>query len=302
MDEGVVLWDVNGEVVLANPAAERLWGGMPELTEITQNSDPTDPLVLSRGPLELAVGVTDLGRGHLAILRDISAERILEKRRQDMQRLVSHELKTPLASIAGFGESLERYELSVEEQRRVASLIQGEAHRLREMVTVFLDLEQLGGGQWDSATEAVDLGCQVAARLEVLDAAAGAREITITPSIAEGCRIHAVPALLDRVVDNLVGNAIKYTEAGDEIEVEVLQSDNHVRMVVRDHGPGIPKDGLPHLFDRFYRLPGTEGTGAGLGLALVKEVVDWHGGCITIDSEMGVGSAFTVSLPAIREG
>jgi signal transduction histidine kinase len=285
MDEGVVLWDVNGEVVLANPAAERLWGGMPELTEITQNSDPTDPLVLSRGPLELAVGVTDLGRGHLAILRDIS-----------------HELKTPLASIAGFGESLERYELSVEEQRRVASLIQGEAHRLREMVTVFLDLEQLGGGQWDSATEAVDLGCQVAARLEVLDAAAGAREITITPSIAEGCRIHAVPALLDRVVDNLVGNAIKYTEAGDEIEVEVLQSDNHVRMVVRDHGPGIPKDGLPHLFDRFYRLPGTEGTGAGLGLALVKEVVDWHGGCITIDSEMGVGSAFTVSLPAIREG
>jgi signal transduction histidine kinase len=73
-------------------------------------------------------------------------------------------------------------------------------------------------------------------------------------------------------------------------------------MVVRDHGPGIPKDGLPHLFDRFYRLPGTEGTGAGLGLALVKEVVDWHGGCITIDSEMGVGSAFTVSLPAIREG
>ena len=301
MDEGVVLWDVNGEIVLANPAAERLWGGMPELIEITQSSDTTDPLVLTRGSRHLAIGVTDLGRGHLAILRDISAERTLEKRRQEMQRLVSHELKTPLASIAGFGENLERYELSADEQRRVASLIRGEAHRLQEMVTVFLDLEQLGGGHWDGATESVDLGHQVVARLEVLDAAAGARQITITPSIDDGCHVQAVPALLDRVVDNLVGNAVKYTHSGDSIEVDVCRSADQVHLVVRDHGPGIPKDGLLRVFDRFYRVPGTEVTGAGLGLALVKEVVDWHGGCITIESETGNGSAFTVSLPAIEE-
>ena len=301
MDEGVVLWSIDGEIVLANPAAERLWGGMPELTEITQTSDATDPLVLTRGPRHLAVGVTDLGRGHLAILRDISAERTLEKRRQEMQRLVSHELKTPLASIAGFGENLERYELSADEQRRVASLIRGEAQRLQQMVTVFLDLEQLGGGHWDGATEAVDLGQQVAARLEVLDAAAGARQITIAQSIGEGCRVQAVPALLDRVVDNLVGNAVKYTHPGDTIEVEVLRSTDQVHLLVRDHGPGIPEEGLARVFDRFYRIPGTEETGAGLGLALVKEVVDWHGGCIAIDSEIGNGSAFNVSLPAIKE-
>jgi signal transduction histidine kinase len=301
MDEGVILWDVNGKILLANPAAERLWGGMPELTEITQTSDATDSLVLTRGPRHLAVGVTDLGRGHLAILRDISAERTLEKRRQEMQRLVSHELKTPLASIAGFGENLERYELSADEQRRVASLIRGEAHRLQEMVTVFLDLEQLGGGHWDGATEATDLGHQVTARLEVLDAAAGARKITITSSINDGCWVRAVPTLLDRVVDNLVGNAVKYTQPGDSIEVDVSQSDDQVHLVVLDHGPGIPKDGMARVFDRFYRVPGTEVTGAGLGLALVKEVVDWHGGCITIESEIGNGSTFTVSLPAIEE-
>jgi signal transduction histidine kinase len=300
MDEGVVLWDVNGDVVLANPAAERLWGGLPELGDITQSSDSTDPLVLTRGPRHLAVGVTDLGRGYLAILRDISAERTLEKRRQEMQRLVSHELKTPLASIAGFGENLERYELSADEQRRVASLIRGEAHRLQEMVTVFLDLEQLGGGRWDGATETVNLGHHVAARLEVLDAAAGARQITITRSIDKDRRVQAVPTLLDRVVDNLVGNAVKYTHSGDTIEVEVHQSTGQVHLVVRDHGPGIPEDSLARVFDRFYRIPGTEETGAGLGLALVKEVVDWHGGCITIDSEIGNGTAFTVSLPAIE--
>ncbi len=301
MDEGVVLWDVNGEIVLANPAAERLWGGAPELSEMTQSSDATEPLVLTRGPRHLAVGLTDLGSGHLAILRDISAERTLEKRRQEMQRLVSHELKTPLASIAGFGENLERYELSADEQRRVASLIRGEAQRLQEMVTVFLDLEQLGGGHWDGAIEAVDLGRLVATRLEVLDAAAGARQITIKPSIGDGCRVQAVPALLDRVVDNLVGNAVKYTLSGDTIEVDVSRSSNQVHLVVRDHGPGIPEDGLARVFDRFYRVPGTEVVGAGLGLALVREVVDWHGGCITIESEIGVGSAFTVSLPAIEE-
>jgi signal transduction histidine kinase len=301
MDEGVVLWDSTGEVALANAAAERLWGDLPKLRDIAPRPGTADPLVVSRGSRQLAIGLTDLGTGHLAILRDITAERVLEIRRQEMQRLVSHELKTPLSSIAGFGESLERYELDGDEQRRVASLIRGEAQRLQEMVTVFLDLERLGGGHWEGATESVDLGLQVASRLEVLSAAARRRNIAIAPTIADGCRIEGVPALLDRVVDNLVGNAIKYTKNDDEIEVEVFRLDEHVRLVVRDHGPGIPEDGMPRVFDRFYRVPGAEGTGAGLGLALVKEVIDWHGGCITIDSEMGVGSTFSVGLPATQE-
>jgi two-component system phosphate regulon sensor histidine kinase PhoR len=301
MDEGVILWDREGKILLANPAAEQLWGGVPEFTEVVRTTETADPIFLSRGARELAVGVSELDRGHLAILRDITAERTLERHRQEMQRLVSHELKTPLASIAGFGENLERYELSAEEQRRVASLIRGEAQRLQEMVTIFLDLERLGGGHWDGATEAVDLGRQVASRLEVLRAAASAHQVTIKPSIAEGCHVQAVPSLLDRVVDNLVGNAIKYTHSGDSIEVDVCRSADQVHLVVRDHGPGIPENGLTRIFDRFYRVPGAEETGAGLGLALVKEVVDWHGGCITIESEIGNGSAFTVSLPAIEE-
>jgi signal transduction histidine kinase len=301
MDEGVVLWNSNREVALSNPAAERLWGGLPTLRDVSPGLQSADPLVVSRGPRQLAMGITDLGGDHLAIIRDVTAERTLERRRREMQRLVSHELRTPLSSIAGFGESLERYELDGDEQRRVASLIRGEAQRLQEMVTVFLDLERLGGGHWEGATESVDLARRVASRLEVLAAAANARKITITPSLTKGAHTRAVPALLDRVVDNLVGNAIKYTEVGDEIEVEVTRAGDDLRLVVRDHGPGIPEDGIPHVFDRFYRVPGSEGTGAGLGLAFVKEAVDWHGGCITIDSEKGVGSTFTVSLPASRE-
>jgi signal transduction histidine kinase len=301
MDEGVVLWNSDGEVVLSNPAAERLWGELPTHREISPNQESAESLLLTRNQRELAIGLTDLGRGHLAIIRDVTAEHTLERRRREMQRLVSHELKTPLASIAGFGESLERYELDVDEQRRVASLIRGEARRLQEMVTVFLDLERLGGGHWEGATELVNVGHRVASRLEVLDAAARAKNITLKSALSEGCRTRAVPTLLDRVVDNLVGNAIKYTDTGDEIEVEVSRSGDDVLLVVRDHGPGIPEDGIARVFDRFYRVPGTKGAGAGLGLALVKEVVDWHGGCITIDSEVGVGSTFTVSLPDAEE-
>ncbi|MCW8984015.1 MAG: CHASE2 and HATPase_c domain-containing protein, partial [Thermoanaerobaculales bacterium] len=301
MDEGVVLWDRDGRTILSNPAAKRLWGGVPGFEEIVENTETAEPIVVSRGTRELAVAITDLGRGHLAILRDITAERDLERRRREMQRLVSHELKTPLSSIAGFGESLERYELDRGEQRRVAALIRGEAQRLQEMVTVFLDLERLGGGHWEGAIEPVDLGLRVASRLEVLSAAAERRNIRLSRSIGEGHRVSAVPSLLDRVVDNLVGNAIKYTDVGEEIVVEVFRSANQVFLVVSDHGPGIPEDGLARIFDRFYRVPGTKETGAGLGLALVKEVIDWHGGCITIDSKVGVGSAFKVSLPVFEE-
>jgi signal transduction histidine kinase len=169
-------------------------------------------------------------------------------------------------------------------------------------VTVFLDLERLGTGHWDGEAGPLDLGDLVGARLEILEAAAGARGLVIASRLEKGCRTTGVPALIDRVVDNLVGNAIKYSRAGGRIEVEVRSEDGRAVMTVRDNGPGIPRDSIDRIFDRFYRVPGTDEPGAGLGLALVKDVVDWHGGCMNIDSEPGVGSAFTISLPGPEEG
>jgi signal transduction histidine kinase len=300
MTDGVVLWGPGGDILESNPAAERLWGHVPAVEEVTGGSSGADQH--HRGPYELSVVVTELDANRLAIIRNVTAERTLERRRRDMQRLVSHELKTPLASIAGFGETLERYQLSKDELSRVAAMIRGEAGRLHDMVTVFLDLERLGAGHWDGEAGPVDLGAFVKARLEVLQAAAGARGLSITSSLHEASRVMGVPPLLDRVVDNLVGNAIKYSKPGQEIAVGVHPRGDRIVLTVRDHGPGIPRESLARIFDRFYRVPGAEGTGAGLGLALVKEVVDWHGGCMTIESEPGVGSVFTVSLPSSEEG
>ena len=302
MEEGVALWGADGELLEVNPAAEKLWGGLPGLGEIEAVLDPaTGQGAVKWAGRELSLHTSPLEGGLLAIIRDVTAESELDRRRRDMQRLVSHELKTPLASISGFGETLERYELTGQEQRRVASLIRGEAGRLQEMVTVFLDLERLGAGHWEGDAEIVDFSELVRRRLEILDAAADARDQSFAPSLADDCHVRGVPALLDRVVDNLLGNAIKYSVDGDSIEAVVRADDETIVFSVCDHGPGIPADEIPRLSERFYRIAGATESGSGLGLALVDEIATWHGGCIYIESEIDSGSTFTVELPAVGE-
>jgi signal transduction histidine kinase len=302
MEEGVALWGADGELLEVNPAAEKLWGELPRLREIEAVRDEsTGEGAVKRAGRELSLHTSPLEGGLLAIIRDVTAESELDRRRRDMQRLVSHELRTPLASISGFGETLERYELTGQEQRRVASLIRGEAGRLQEMVTVFLDLERLGAGHWEGDTEIVDFSELVRRRLEILAAAADARGQSFAPSLADGCLVRGVQALLDRVVDNLLGNAIKYSVDGDSIEVVVRADNDRIVFSVSDHGPGIPADEIPRLSERFYRIAGATESGSGLGLALVDEIATWHGGCIYIESEIGSGSTFTVELPTAGE-
>ena len=154
LGEGVALWDHAGEPQLTNAAFERLWGEVPRLDEVAEASgrpvgawSETGRVEVDRNGRTLEVEVRRLGDRHLGLVRDLTARRELDRQRREMQRLVSHELKTPLASIAGFGSMLERYELSPDELRRVASLVRGEAERLGEMVRTFLDLERLGSGR-----------------------------------------------------------------------------------------------------------------------------------------------------------
>jgi signal transduction histidine kinase len=304
MEEGVALWDHQRRLIQANDAARRLWGGDPSLDEITAQAAPGqsgEAGIYRRAQKDLAVLLSEVETGTMALIRDVTAELELERRRREVQRLVSHELKTPLSSIAGFGETLERYEMSSEEIQRVAGMIRGEAGRLQEMVSAFLDLERLEAGQWQEEIEIVELGALIAGRLNILGPSAESKGQTIEFTDGGDYFVRGVPALLDRVVDNLVGNAVKYSSDGDRIEISLRHAGRLVILTIRDNGPGIPGDSLEKIFDRFYRVPGTKAAGAGLGLALAKEVVDWHGGCMTIDSTVGLGSRFTVDLPAPEE-
>lgn len=324
LEDGVVRSDPAGRVVLANAAAAELWGGDPEadpeLAEAiaaaasARGEAPDGGVPMERGGRDLRLTVRALeDGGTLAVLRDVTAEHQLESRRREMQRMVSHELKTPLSSIASFGGMLERYQLSEEELARLAGLIRGESERLLDMVTTFLDLERLGSGRWEGERGPVDLAALVRERVEVLGAAAAARgqelAVTAEPGREGGCRVSGDARLLARVVDNLAGNAIKYSSPGGRIDLSLRRDGDRVALAVADGGPGIPAEALPHLFERFFRVRATafaEGpgppagtAGSGLGLALVREIAEWHGGCVGVESEPGRGSVFTVHLPAL---
>lgn len=300
LHDGVVMWTAADRIVVTNPAADRLWGGPPHRDDFPSGND-TDPTAASIHPRygrEISVTVTPIGDGGMAVLRDVTAERELERKRREMQRLVSHELKTPLASIAGFGETLERYELERDEQRRVATLIRGESEKLGEMVSTFLDLERIASGQWELPDEAIEIASVVEDRLDVLGDTIRRRNIVIERRMEQGVRVLIAESLLGRVIDNLVGNAIKFSPEGGTVEIGVDREEGDARLRVTDHGPGIPEEAMAHLFERFYRVPGTTERGSGLGLAVAHEVTTWHGGCITVDSIAGRGSTFTARFPA----
>jgi signal transduction histidine kinase len=252
-------------------------------------------LIRKHGSVALPPVPSGVG-GRLQLVRDL--EERLDLRRREMQRLVSHELKTPLASISGFGSMLETYQLSDDELHRVAGMIRNEADRLGDMVRTFLDLERLGSGVDELRREPLDLGDLVRSRCALLERVAYDRGQRLELEIASGVRVSGAPQLLERLTDNLVGNALKYSPDGEVIEVAVRRRDGWAVVEITDHGPGIPGESIPHLFERFYRQPGQTAPGSGLGLAVVKEFADWHGATVEVDSTVGRGSTFTVRLPA----
>lgn len=304
MNEGVALWDGEGNPLLTNRALAALWGRRPGLREVRAAIAEADetPAVIERGRRHLEVEIVDLEEGSLGLFRDVTVRAELDRRRREMHRLVSHELKTPLASISGFGEMLQTYELSEQELHDVAERISAEADRLGEMVRMFLDIERLGTGHWEGERAELDLAAIVESRRRILASAASARGQSIEVGFSQCRRIEGVEQLISQMIDNLIGNALKYSPDGGVVHVTVgPDGSGNTRLAVRDHGVGIPVDAVPRLFERFYRVPGTKAGGTGLGLALVKKIADWHGASIEVDTKIGEGSCFTVLFPASGE-
>jgi signal transduction histidine kinase len=296
LEEGVILWTDDGRLLLANRSARELWDEVPDLATLRRRCASSEGSILRCGSRRFETRIRPLEGGSLGVLRDVTAERELESRRREVQRLVSHELRTPLASISGFGEMLEQYDMSRSEVVHAAGLIRGEARRLTEMVSTFLDLEQLGAGRWDAERIPFDLERIVRDRCALLDAAAASRDQNLILNVSHA-DLEGSPELMARVVDNLVGNALKYSPAGAEVRITLTSDETGVVLEVADDGVGIPTEALAHLGERFYRAPGQEQVGSGLGLSLVYEVIEWHGGQVDVDSVVGRGSRFSVRLP-----
>lgn len=258
-------------------------------------SEPMKP-VEPVGPHE----VQDLTRAFNSMIGRVESS---QQSQRDFVANVSHELKTPLTSIQGFAQAiLDDTADTPEARRQAAQIIYNEAGRMHRMALDLLDLARLEAGTADLKMSSVDVKALLRSAVEKFTPQAERAGIHLHLTLPAG-----LPNLigdgdrLAQVFTNLVDNALKFTPIDGQVTLSATTAGAQMEIAVTDTGVGVPKEALPRLFDRFYQVDasraGGEGHGAGLGLAIVKEIVEAHGGRISVRSEVGHGTRFVIHLP-----
>lgn len=243
--------------------------------------------------------------GAAVVLQDVTRLRLLDEVKTNLVSTVSHELKTPLTSVRmGLHLLLEERIGSLNsKQTELLLAAREDSERLLRMINDLLDLAKLESGRTALPGRAMEPQGLVTAAQEDLRALVESRGSRLVTKIAPGLpKVSVDPRQIAHVFSNFVSNAVKHTKPGEEIVLRARRQDGQVRFSVIDQGPGIPTQFQAKIFDRFFRVPGSENTGAGLGLAIAKEIVFAQGGTIGVDSTPGHGSEFYFDLPAISEG
>jgi len=214
---------------------------------------------------------------------------------------VSHELRTPLTVVRGQLEVALFTAQTVEQYREaMADALEG-VERLSNIVRALLMLSQAESGQLVLQKSDLDFAEIVRDLVDEHQIPAEAQGVRLTAELPVTCHINADRTQIERLVSNLLGNAIKYTPAGGQVKVSLASEFDQVKLAVEDTGVGISPDHLPHIFDRFYRVPSADpDKGLGLGLSFVAWIVKAHGGSIDVESKPGNGTRFVVTLPAGR--
>ncbi len=334
MAEGVLAIDARKRLLFANPAAARLFGlkadslGRPlaelvrslpiqEAIEAPLNGSGAyrrEVVLPARGPSETAServlalrgsplpGATPTGA--ILVVHDVTDLRRLERMRQDFVANASHELKTPLASIKAYTESLIEWALEDPEHNvKFLEQIDEQADRLNLLVQDLLSLARLESGQPIFDHQPMVLG-PVARRIAESHRdraeAKGLRYEVALGVLGEEIVVRADEEAIRQLLDNLIDNAIKYTPEGGQVRVSARRGEGQVALEVADTGVGIPRDDLARIFERFYRVDkarSRELGGTGLGLSIVKHLVQSLGGSVGVTTRLGSGSRFTVGLP-----
>jgi signal transduction histidine kinase len=225
----------------------------------------------------------------------------LDRAKSAFVAIASHELRTPLTALQGFSELLALRAMPPDEVKRLAEVMRREAKRLGRIVSDLLDLSRIERGL-DPALCRIPLAVEpaVVATVDLF------REGAATHPIAVACepalpRVDADPDALERVLTNLISNAIKYSPAGSEVRVVARALEGAVAIDVADSGRGIHAEALGRIFEPYYRAPDAAGAarGAGIGLSVVKALVEAHGGAVEVESAPALGTRVTVVLPAL---
>jgi two-component system, OmpR family, phosphate regulon sensor histidine kinase PhoR len=240
----------------------------------------------------------------LAVFHDLTEVRRVEQMRRDFVANVSHELRTPLAAVKSVIETLQSGAL--EDMELAADFLDRadeEVDRLVRMVEELLELSRIESGDAPMASEQVDVLATLDHAVGRLRPQAEKQKLNLELELpADLPEVSGDTEQLERVVVNLLRNALKFTPEGGTIRVSADQSDGRIMVKVHDTGEGILPEDLPRIFERFYKADRARGGGGtGLGLAVAKHTVEAHGGVITAESEPGKGSTFTFTLPITSE-
>jgi signal transduction histidine kinase len=261
-------------------------------------------VVLSASAPVAAGWLAFLGGGafrYFFVRRRLEMSEEATRRYQQAFHFVAHEMRTPLTAIQGSSELISRYNLPEAKRRELSQMINAESKRLARMITTFLDVEKLTAGQMElrlsefALAELVEACCRRAAPL------AERKRILVTNRVPDELRLKADAELLEYAVYNLLTNAVKYSPEETEVTIGAASGNGEVRLWVTDQGIGMDESELKQLFQKFYRTRRAEQsgeTGTGIGLSIVRQIVELHEGSIRVESAPGKGSTFTVALPA----
>jgi signal transduction histidine kinase len=214
--------------------------------------------------------------------------------------LVSHDLKNPLSVILMTAASIaRRFDASESQQLEQFQMIRRSAERMNRLIRDLLDVASVDAGKLIVEPQSIAVASLVDEAIEAIRPLAAAKTLAIVSELSPDARhVWADPSRLQQVFANLLGNALKFSPQGGSIIVRAEPMDDRVRFAVADSGPGIAQDDLAHLFDRFWQAPRTARMGSGLGLSIVKGIVQAHEGRVWVESKLGAGSTFFFTLRA----
>jgi len=325
MDEGLWITDAHGVVLRHNEALRAILGTDQELVGqrplfLVRRTDLHDAVlracregVTSKVEVSmdaprsktLEVYIAPLGGslpGSAAVFRDVTERKRLERVRQDFVANVSHELRTPIAAILGYAETLRSGALAdAKHAPQMVEIIHRQSERLNELVSDLLELSRLDAGERPLSSTAVSLDMVARQASEAMEPRTTGKRLSMQLSIPPDLTARADPKAVEQVLLNLLDNAIKYTPEGGTVEILGERVGDRAHLSVRDTGLGIEARHLPRLFERFYRVDrgrSREMGGTGLGLSIVRHLVHGMQGEVRVSSQLGVGSTFTVVLPA----
>jgi two-component system sensor histidine kinase SenX3 len=234
------------------------------------------------------------------VLTDVTEARRVEAVRRDFVANVGHELKTPVGALALLAEAVQGAADDPETVQRFAARMSHEADRLARLVRELIDLSRLQGAEPLPELVPVAVGTVVAEAVDRTRAAAAAKDIQLAVAAQPGLVVRGVEAQLATALTNLLANAVAYSPPGTTIAVGARARSGFAEIAVTDSGIGIPRSARSRVFERFYRVDQSRASatgGTGLGLAIVKHVASNHGGAVTVWSEEGLGSTFTLRIP-----